>query len=157
MPFPHETARRRLLALLALSPLPLAARANEGEPTIEVWKSPTCGCCTDWARYLDDNGLRARLRVTSKPEEVGRRHGIADRYRSCHTGLIDGYAIEGHVPVREIKRLLAERPDAAGLAVPGMPIGSPGMDGPAYQGRRDPYAVYLIGKDGSASVYATYP
>ena len=84
------------------------------------------------------------------------RLGIPVRYGSCHTALVGGYAIEGHVPAREIRRLLAQRPVAVGLAVPAMPIGSPGMDGPAYGGRKDPFDVLLVGLDGSASVYQPY-
>jgi hypothetical protein len=84
---------------------------------------------------------------------VRRRHGIPDELGSCHTGLVEGYAIEGHVPARDIKRLLAERPKARGLAVPGMPIGSPGME----QGsRRDPYDVLLVKSDGTTAVYQRY-
>jgi hypothetical protein len=90
-----------------------------------------------------NNGIRARL-------------GIAQKLGSCHTAKIDGYAIEGHVPAADIKRLLEEKPEAIGLAVPGMPIGSPGMDGPAYGDRKDPYDVLLIHVDGSTSVYQDY-
>lgn len=81
---------------------------------------------------------------------------MPDRYASCHTGVVQGYALEGHVPAREIKRLLRERPKAVGLAVPSMPLGAPGMDGPAYGGRRMPYNVLLIGTDGESTVYQAY-
>jgi hypothetical protein len=81
---------------------------------------------------------------------------VPQKYGSCHTALVDGYAIEGHVPAREVQRLLRERPSAVGLVVPGMPIGSPGMDTPAYGGRRDAYAVLLLAADGSTTVYASY-
>jgi hypothetical protein len=87
---------------------------------------------------------------------VRARFGIPAKYGSCHTGLVGGYVVEGHVPAREIKRLLREKPVARGLSVPGMPIGSPGMDGPAYGGVKDPYDVVLILADGSASVFASY-
>ncbi len=82
--------------------------------------------------------------------------GIPEKFGSCHTGKIDSYAQEGHVPAADIKRLLEQRPVAVGLAVPGMPMGPPGMDGPAYGGRRDPYAVMLIGKDGTATVFQAH-
>jgi hypothetical protein len=85
-----------------------------------------------------------------------KRQGIPEALGSCHTGVIEGYALEGHVPAREIRRLLAERPDAIGLSVPSMPRGSPGMDGPVYGGVRDPYDVLLVGRDGSASVFQSY-
>ena len=122
---------------------------------IEVWKSPTCGCCNDWITHLEDNGFS----VTSYNEgatDAMIRLGVPFRYGSCHTAEIDGYAIEGHVPAREILRLLEERPDAIGLSVPAMPRGSPGMDGPEYGGVIDPYDVLLIGKDGEATVFQSY-
>ncbi len=85
------------------------------------------------------------------------RLGVALKYGSCHTARVGGYAIEGHVPAADIRRLLKERPQAIGLAVPGMPVGSPGMDGPEYEGRKDPYNVLLIMADGSASIYQPHP
>ena len=89
--------------------------------------------------------------------EVRSRLGMPMRYGSCHTAVVQGYVIEGHVPAADVKRLLAEKPNALGLAVPGMPIGSPGMDGPVYGGRRDAYQVLLVGKDGAAQVFGSYP
>jgi len=85
------------------------------------------------------------------------RLGMPTKYGSCHTASVGGYALEGHVPAREVHRLLKERPKAVGLAVPAMPIGSPGMDGPAYGNRKDPYDVLLVQKDGSATPYQSYP
>jgi hypothetical protein len=82
---------------------------------------------------------------------------LAEKYGSCHTALINGYVLEGHVPARDLLRLLKERPKALGLTVPGMTIGSPGMDGPEYKGRKDPYAVLLVQRDGSSTVYHAYP
>ena len=122
---------------------------------MKVWKSPTCGCCKDWIVHLEANGFD----VTSFDEgnsAARERLGMPVRFGSCHTGEIDGYAIEGHVPAREILRLLDERPDAIGLSVPAMPRGSPGMDGPAYGGVVDPYDVLLIGRDGNARVFQSY-
>ncbi len=106
--------------------------------------------------YLESNGFRTKVNAIGN--DVKRASlGIAPQFASCHTAVVDGYAIEGHVPAREIKRLLRERPNALGLALPGMPIGSPGMDGPAYGGRKDVHAVLLLSKDGrSSSVYSTY-
>ncbi len=123
--------------------------------SIEVWKSPECGCCDDWITYLEDNGFS----VTSYNEggtDAMTRLGMPFKYGSCHTAEIEGYAIEGHVPVREILRLLEERPDAVGLSVPAMPRGSPGMDGPEYGGVQDPYDVLLIDRDGDATVFQSY-
>ena len=145
--------RRRLLAgasvLLAWRPL-LAA------PTpVELWKSPQCGCCKDWITRLQSSGFSVNVHDEGNADARTRLR-ILLRYGSCHTAAIGGYAVEGHVPVREIRRLLAERPQAVGLAVPGMPIGSPGMDGPAYKGRRDVYDVMLVLPDASARVYQHY-
>lgn len=130
-------------------------RAAARDLSIEVWKSPTCGCCDDWITYLEANGFS----VTSYNEgalEAMERLRIPTRYGSCHTAEIDGYAVEGHVPVREILRLLKERPDAIGISVPGMPRGSPGMDGPAYGNVIDPYDVLLIGRNGESTVFQSY-
>ena len=129
-----------------------------GKPQLEVWKSPTSGCCHDWIAHLQANGFQVAVHDVSEAAKAGQRLklGMPDKFGSCHTGLIDGYVVEGHVPAREITRLLKERPKAVGLAVPGMPVGSPGMDGPLYQGRKDAYAVLLVQKDGNASVYQSY-
>jgi hypothetical protein len=149
-----SSARRRLLGALAL--LPLAARAQSAAPAVEVYKSASCGCCKDWVKHLQDNGFS-----TIKVHDVGNnaaraRLGMPAKFGSCHTATVDGYVLEGHVPAADIRRLLRERPAALGLAVPDMPIGSPGMDAPDYGNRRDPYDVLLIARDGSATVFASY-
>jgi len=124
-------------------------------PPMEVWKSPSCGCCKDWIAILQREGFK--VHTFDEGNNAARaRFGLPARYGSCHTARIGGYVVEGHVPVREIRRLLAEKPDAIGIAVPGMPVGSPGMDGPEYGGRRDPYDVLLVHRDGSSRVYASY-
>lgn len=148
--------RRR--ALLAAAGLWTCMPAFAAKPPVlvEVWKDPSCGCCKDWLAHLRDNGFAVKVTEVGN-QEVRRKLGVAEQFGSCHTALVAGYAIEGHVPAREIRRLLAERPQAIGLAVPGMRIGSPGMDGPSYGGRRDPYDVVLIPKTGNARVYASYP
>ncbi len=131
------------------------SRAVAATVPIEIWKSPTCGCCKDWVRHLEANGFS----VTSNDvgnSDARARLGMPARFGSCHTAEIEGYAIEGHVPSREIYRLLKEQPDAIGLSVPAMPRGSPGMDGLGYNGVRDPYDVLLIDRDGKASVYQSY-
>ncbi|MGL6108914.1 MAG: DUF411 domain-containing protein, partial [Rubrivivax sp.] len=140
--------RRRALCVgaLGLAAWPAAA-ATQALPVVEVWKSPTCGCCGDWIRHLEANGFRTRVFDEGSVKKRAAM-GVDLRYGSCHTAVVGGYAIEGHVPAREIKRLLRERPVAIGLAVPGMPIGSPGMDGPEYGGRKDAYEVLLLTKDG---------
>jgi len=153
--------RRRLLLGAATWALAAAAGARTTTPPaepvtkVQVWKDPSCGCCKDWVQHLEANGFQVQVSETGNAE-ARQRLGIASRYGSCHTALVGGYALEGHVPAREIRRLLRERPQALGLAVPAMPIGSPGMDGPAYGGHKDPYDVLLLSKDGGARVYQSY-
>jgi hypothetical protein len=124
-------------------------------PVMQVWKDPNCGCCNDWIAYLRREGFRIQTFDTGNTA-VRRRLGMPMTYASCHTALIGGYVVEGHVNAPEIRRLLTEKPDAIGIAVPGMPVGSPGMDGPEYGERRDPYDVVLVQRDGSARVYQSY-
>ena len=150
------TRRRNFIAaaLAALATaVPVAVAAAPA--AVEVWKAPTCGCCKDWIVHLEANGFKVQVHDSGNTAARARL-GIPMRLGSCHTALVDGYAIEGHVPAREIRRLLAERPGAVGLAVPGMPIGSPGMDGPAYGARKDAYDVLLVRKDGSTTSYQHY-
>lgn len=148
-----EFTRRRLLAGTGLW---LATPALLAAPTpVEMWKSPQCLCCKDWATHLQSNGFSVNVHDEGNASARARLR-IALQYGSCHTATVGGYAIEGHVPARDIRRLLAERPKGVGLAVPGMPIGSPGMDGPAYRGRSHAYDVLLLLTDGSARVYQHY-
>ena len=137
-------------ALAASLCMPLAALA--AAPVIDVYKSEFCGCCALWVKHLEANGFKTRVVDVDDPSAYRARGGIPDKYGSCHTGMVNGYAIEGHVPASEIKRLLAEKPKAKGLAVPAMPLGSPGMEGP----RKDPYDVLLVHAGGRASVYKHY-
>jgi hypothetical protein len=150
-----DPARRRLTAALLLTPIaaPFAARA--ADPSIEVWTGPGCSCCHEWIEHLQANGFDVTTHDGGNADARSRL-GMPVRYGSCHTGEIAGYALEGHVPAREIQRLLEERPAAIGLSVPAMPRGSPGMDGPAYGGVVDPHDVLLIDKNGGASVFASY-
>jgi hypothetical protein len=153
-------ARRRLLLASAATAITLPAWASVARteaPLVEVWKSPTCGCCGEWIKHLEANGFRTKTNLVPDAGVVRRRLGLDDKYGSCHTALVGGYALEGHVPAREVKRLLKEKPqNTVGIAVPGMPLGSPGMDLPAYGGRKMPYDVVLVKRDGSASVYQSY-
>ena len=148
--------RRQCIAALAAS-LFTAPRvgAAQGTPVVEVWKSPACGCCKDWVRHLEANGFRVRTFDDGNTDQRAAL-GMPLKYGSCHTARVGGYAIEGHVPAREIQRLLKDKPAAVGLAVPAMPVGAPGMDGPEYGGRRDPYDVLLVRRDGSADVYRSH-
>ena len=122
---------------------------------VEVWKDPSCGCCKDWVIHMEQAGFEVRVHETGN-NAVRAQLGIPAKLGSCHTASVAGYAIEGHVPVSDIRRLLKEKPKAIGLAVPGMPVGSPGMDGPVYNKRKDPYDVLLIKADGSSTVYNAY-
>jgi len=159
----HGVQRRHWLQWLAgtaaATALAGCSRARPDDPAgrvlIEVWKDPSCGCCGDWIRHVQANGLAVKVNDTGNAA-MRARLGIDLRYGSCHTALVGGYALEGHVPAREIHRLLRERPQALGLAVAGMPVGSPGMDGEVYGGRKDPYDVLLLARDGSATVYRAY-
>jgi len=153
--------RRSLLltapALLAAATLPAwaASPTTKDLPVLQVWKDPSCGCCKDWISYLQRDGFQVQVFETGNTA-VRQRLGLPQKYASCHTALIGGYVVEGHVNAREIRRLLAEKPKAIGLSVPGMPIGSPGMDGPEYGGRKDPYDVVLVLPNGSGRVYQSY-
>lgn len=146
---------RAWLASLLLSSMFGTSAAMASELIAEVWKDPNCGCCGDWIQHLKDADIQVRTFDVGNAQ-MRSKLGIAPQLGSCHTAKIGGYAVEGHVPVADIKRLLDEKPEAVGLAVPGMPIGSPGMDGPVYGERKDPYAVLLIHADGSTEVYQDY-
>lgn len=148
--------RRHLSALLALLPVAGSALAQSGKPVVEVWKSPTCGCCNKWISYLEANGFTVKSHDSGNAAARARA-GVKSQYGSCHTALVDGYVVEGHVPAREIFRMLKERPDAIGIAVPKMPLGSPGMDGPDYDNQTESYAVLLLARNGEATIYQTYP
>lgn len=132
-----------------------AARSDElATADMVVYKSPTCGCCDLWVDHAEEHGFSVEtVNVVEYDELVAtkREHGVDMDLGSCHTTLVGGYVVEGHVPGHVIRRLLDERPDIHGLAVPGMPIGSPGMEGPGAR----PYQVIAIGTDGSRSVYET--
>lgn len=149
-------SRRRFLGtsavLLASSALPLRAGTL---PKIHVTKDPDCGCCEGWVNVLKAEGFEVDVELVPYDDlqAYKARNGVPYDLASCHTALIDGYVIEGHVPVADIRRLLQERPDAIGLSVPGMVYGSPGM-GPEDQ--RDAYDVLLIGKDGRARIFTRY-
>lgn len=148
--------RRSFLATTAglMAAAPFGALA-QGGPAIHVLKDPNCGCCTAWIDILRRDGFAVTTERSfgTALSRYKLDSGIPPRMTSCHTGKIAGYMIEGHVPPADIRRLLAERPDAVGLAVPGMPYGSPGM-GP--QDAREAYDVFLIGRDGGTKVFTRY-
>jgi hypothetical protein len=120
---------------------------------ITVFKTPTCGCCNVWVNHLRENGFRVKVNEVDSTAEHQKKYGVPSALRSCHTATVNGYTIEGHVPASEIQRLLKERPKGKGLSVPGMPIGSPGME---MGTRRDPFAVLLFDETGKTTVYRQY-
>ena len=122
---------------------------------VEVWKDPNCGCCHLWVEHLQANGFKVAVCDVGN-NAARKRLGMPEKLGSCHTATVGGYVIEGHVPAADIRRLLKDRPLALGLAVPGMPIGSPGMDGPEYKGRKDAFDVLLVQKDGSTKSFQRY-
>jgi len=147
--------RRTFVVTLAtvLGGLRLAAQGTTQPMT--VYKDPTCGCCSQWVEQLKKAGITATVNQTADIDAVKTKYGVPARARSCHTALVDRYVIEGHVPVKEIQRLLKERPAGViGLAVPGMPIGSPGMEVSGV--KPQPYNVLAFDKFGATTVYASY-
>jgi hypothetical protein len=117
-----------------------------------VYKSPTCGCCGKWVEHMREAGFKVETTDVEDVAAVKKKFGLPAGLGSCHTAIVDGYVVEGHVPAEEVKRLLEERPEVAGLAVPGMPIGSPGME----QGDRvDSYEILTFDSEGRTTVYAT--
>lgn len=156
LPIMRGMQRRQLIqSLAAASLLAIPSLRAQAKPQVEVWKDPNCGCCADWVRHLQTEGFEVRVNDTGNTA-ARKRLGIAGKLGSCHTALVSGYAIEGHVPAQDIWRLLKEKPQAIGLSVPGMPVGSPGMDGPEYAGRKDPFDVLLIARDGGTRVFQSY-
>jgi len=130
------------LVVLAVSP----------KDQVKVWKTPNCGCCSEWVAHLRSGGFEVVTYDVNAP--IRQKFGLAEKYGSCHTGQLGDYVLEGHVPAKEMQRLLREKPTALGLAVPGMPVGSPGME---MGNTRDAYEVLLILKNGSSRVYQSYP
>jgi hypothetical protein len=149
---------RRELALFAAAFVALPARIahSQAEPPIHVVKGRGCECCEAWVDYLRAQGFTVTDEVSMGTLLIRYKmdRNVPVKAYSCHTGTVDGYVLEGHVPAADIRRLLAERPDAVGLAVPDMPYGSPGM---GTEDSRDAYDVLLIQRDGSLNVYTSYP
>lgn len=145
--------RRHLLqALLAsAATVPLSAFAAK-KPHMTVYKSAGCSCCKEWVKHLEANGFTVTPVDVPAPSDYRDKYGIPTSLGSCHTGVSGGYAFEGHVPAADIKRLLAARTKARGLAVPAMPVGAPGMEGD----RKDPFDVFLVKADGTHTTYKHY-
>lgn len=140
-----------ILALYATPAFP----DRSGPKQLEVWKSPSCGCCAAWVKHMGNAGYAVTTQNVALDilAKIKQQAGLAPELQSCHTAKVGGYIIEGHVPAEDVKRLLEEKPDAIGLAVPGMPIGSPGME---MGSEKERYEVLLVKKDGSREVFAKH-
>jgi hypothetical protein len=143
---------RNVLLLVLLSASLGVAQTPKPMP-VTVYKSPTCGCCAKWVEHMKASGFDVTVNEMPDVAPIKDKQGVPVNLRSCHTALVGGYAIEGHVPADVIKKLLRERPNALGVAVPGMPMGSPGMEVPSNQ--KDAYNVMLFDKAGKTTVYAS--
>jgi|SRR5688572_29831990 hypothetical protein len=146
------------LAAIALLSTTLAVaaesrQASTAQPQMTVFKDPNCGCCKAWVEYVRKHAFTVTTTDTSDLTAIKRSAGVPDDHRSCHTAFVSGYVIEGHVPIEDIKRLLAEKPKVAGLAVGGMPIGSPGME---VGNRKDAYNVIAFTRDGTTRIFAKH-
>lgn len=131
----------------------VSAQSAHADPLVTVYKTPTCGCCSAWVEHLRANGFEVEAHDLNDVTPIKIQAGLKPELASCHTARVGDYYIEGHVPAADIKRLLAEKPDARGLTVPGMPMGSPGMEG-AY---RDSYDTLLYRDGGQTSVFQHHP
>jgi len=142
-------------ALMPLTPIQATEQSTSAQslPVVEMTKQPQCGCCTAWADHLRAEGFEVNITETRAMWGVKRMAGIPEKLDACHTATVGGYVVEGHVPADDIKRLLSERPDVKGIAVPGMPIGSPGME---MDGRTEPYDVLSFDADGRTEVFRSY-
>lgn len=148
---------RRLPAILLLPALALAYSActdsRAEPPEVMVYKTPTCGCCAKWVTHLEEAGFKVKTTDQNDLSPVKKKAGVPQNLASCHTAIVGGYVVEGHVPAEVVHRLLTEKPDIVGVSTPGMPIGSPGME----QGNRvDKYDVLAFDREGKTSVYASY-
>lgn len=154
---PLPTTRRSLLRLgFAGGSLSLAStmfsRAHAATlPPVVVWKDANCGCCEGWVRHMREAGFGVTVRDVGDMAAIKRARDVPDALQSCHTAVVAGYVVEGHVPAGDVKRLIVERPSAKGLAVPGMPLSAPGMDQPG-----EPYKVVMFGTPTGDQVYAQY-
>lgn len=155
MPNPHTYQRRQTLQMMASGlATAIAAQPALAATPMEVWKDPNCGCCKDWIARMEKAGFSATVHDSGN-QAVRARLGLPLRLGSCHTAVVGGYLVEGHVPPADVRNLLQHKPKALGIVVAGMPVGSPGMDGPAYGGRKDPFDVLLVSKTGAGSEVTT--
>ena len=155
----RRTTLKAVLTALGAATLGFSKSGSASSPdkVITVWKTPSCGCCKDWVIHLRKEGFHVVTNDVSDTAPFRQKFGLPAKFGSCHTAQVGGYVLEGHVPAREVRRLLREKPIALGLAVPGMPVGSPGMEMPGeMQGVRDAFDVLLVARDGSSRVYESY-
>jgi hypothetical protein len=145
------TIRRPLLLALAAAAAFASSAAHAAQLTVH--KSPYCGCCSKWIEHVEKHGFSVKIIDTEDMAGVKKRLGVPDKLASCHTTQVGGYFVEGHVPAADIKRLLAQKPKAAGIAVPGMPMGAPGME---HGDHRQPYATILVQRDGNSKLFAQH-
>jgi len=147
--------RRHLISLAvgATAFIAIPALAANTLPPVEVFKNPSCGCCGAWVDHLKAAGFDVKVTMVDDTSVARRKYGLPDKFGSCHTAVVAGYVVEGHVPAADVKKLLAMKPQAIGIAVPGMPAGSPGMEMGA---RKDPYQVLLVDKQGRERVFSSY-
>ena len=149
----RRTALQGALIGLATFSLSNLAIARSDPNQITVWKTASCGCCKEWVAHLRKNGFQVVTKDVKETAPVRKKLGLPEKFGSCHTASLAGYVLEGHVPAQEIRRLLRDKPAAIGLAVPGMPVGSPGME---MDITGDAYDVLLVLSNGSSRVYQSY-
>ena len=137
------TRRAALIGMLLAVPF----RASAAAIPVTLYKNPECSCCEGYVAYLMENGFTVESKPTNDLAEISRKAGVPEQYQGCHTSFIEGYVVDGHVPVKAIRKLLAERPVIAGITLPGMPMGSPGMAG----AKTEPFTIYAVPKDDGAA------
>lgn len=148
----REFTTLAVLGLFLAVAISISCDRDGVSPSVTVYKSPTCGCCEKWVSHLRDAGLEVTAIDVSDMQQIKADHGVPQQLSSCHTALVDGYVVEGHVPAGDVLRLLEERPQVTGLTLPGMPIGSPGMEGP----NPESYVVYAFEANGSTRQFASH-
>jgi len=143
------------LAVVAVASFAFAAAQQKpAGPLVEVFKSPTCGCCAMWVEHMRTNGFNVRVTDLANLAAIKKSRGVPEQVQSCHTAVVNGYVVEGHVPAADVHRMLKEKPAIAGIAVGGMPVGSPGMETPFV--KAEPYNVMSFDKNGTTRVFAKH-
>ncbi|MBF0148295.1 MAG: DUF411 domain-containing protein [Magnetococcales bacterium] len=151
--------KKIIISLLGLGLLLIAAwwfmsATPAGATDLLVYKSPSCGCCGEWVKHMEQNGFRVQVRHVEDMTAIKRQQGVPPAMESCHTAVIGDYLVEGHVPAADVRRMLAEHPPIQGIAAPGMPTGSPGMEVPGQ--KPEPYQVFSFTRDEAPKVFANH-